>query len=85
MGCEKDIITDLTVQNHAFDGTLYVDSIYMTEMDLGNSYTMPIVPGIHQVDLNSKHLFRNGYVKSEKIIIKKGHNQHRISLCSDCH
>lgn len=63
MGCEKNIITDLTVRNQAFDGTLYVDSVFMSDLDVGNSYTMPIVPGIHQVDLNSKHLFYKKYVK----------------------
>ena len=85
MGCEKDIMTDLTIHNQAFDGILYVDSIYMTDLDLDYSYTMPIVPGIHQVDLSGKYLLRKGYVKSEKIVIKKGHNQHTISLCADCH
>jgi len=85
MGCEKDIITDLTVRNQAFNGTLYVDSVYMAGLDLGSSYTFPIDPGMHQIDLNSKYLFHNGSVKSDKVLINKGHNTHIISLCADCH
>lgn len=85
MGCETDIITDLKVNNNAFDGTLYFDSIYLVDLDLGSSYTFPVIPGEHQIDLNSKHLLRKGYVKSQKIIVHKGHNDHDISLCADCH
>ncbi len=80
MGCEKDIMTDLKVTNRAYDGTFYFDSIYMVDLDLGSSYTFPVIPGEHQVDL-----VRQGYIKSEKIIIYKGHNEHDISLCADCH
>ena len=85
MACENETITDLTVHNHAFDGILYIDSEYKTDLSMGQSKSFIIDPGVHQVDLNSKHIFHKGYVKSEKIIVNQGHNEHSISLCLDCH
>jgi len=85
IGCERDIITDLTVRNRAFDGELLIDSVYQTDLNTGDSRTFILDPGYYTISLVGKYGYHKGYVKSDEIRLFEGRNTHEITLCAGCH
>jgi len=85
IGCEKNVITDLTVRNRAFDGKLLIDSIYQTDLEIGGSEIFILDPGYYTISLVGKYGHHEGYVKSDEIRLTKGRNTHEITLCAGCH
>ena len=82
IGCES--YQDLTICNHTFDGTIYID-VYEQHLNLGEQFTIPIDEGVYDMEFigdevhkTREKTWREGI--SDNVVVHKGHNEYVIRL-----